>query len=264
MLYPVSDNLLDDPVLTTQDKVEFNQRFRGWLKGEEFPAQNRREEQVRALIGMIEAQYPRQTFSQVYSSLLAIHTAQDKSMRVPPLPLRLYSVDLLGISFEKGGTSTLADGVLSAGQLTRAQAAVIFNLGGFLQLVDDLEDMETDLREGSATIFSEALRAGQTEQILRRMFSFSRVIFKGLDDLGSESSSAMRSMARKNIGQYLINAVMHKKKGFSVKFLRELESRYIFRRKFIQKVDEKLKKRKVTPERLIAMFPVPELTKFPG
>jgi len=99
------------------------------------------------------ARYP-----QVFERLLAIHRAQGKSLqqlRRNPTP---QQIDVLGISFEKGGASVLADGYLVAGSLTAAQRECIFGFGVLTQLMDDLEDLPHNLANRFLTIFSQAGR----------------------------------------------------------------------------------------------------------
>jgi hypothetical protein len=137
MLYPVTDNYLDDSKQTLQEKMQFNNHFCSWLRGESVRASNEHEEEVLRLIKMIEGQYARENYPQVYDSLLAIFYAQQESLMIPCAPVQPYSVDILGITLKKGGTSVLADGVLAAGELTIEQMKTIFDYGCFAQFMDD-------------------------------------------------------------------------------------------------------------------------------
>src|ERR1039458_3568107 len=80
LLYPYSDNYLDDPLIPTVEKLGFNERFRQRLSGQRMAAGDPREAAVWAMVQMIEEQYPRQRCTQVYASLLAIHRAQGWSL----------------------------------------------------------------------------------------------------------------------------------------------------------------------------------------
>jgi hypothetical protein len=73
------------------------------------------------------------------SRVCSRHRAQSKSLQqlcCNPAP---HQIDVVGISFEKGGTSVLADGYLVAGSLTAAQPDWIFGFGVLTQLLDDLD-----------------------------------------------------------------------------------------------------------------------------
>jgi hypothetical protein len=80
LLYPYTDNLLDDPNASADCKSAFNRRFRARLEGESLQPANHREGKVWALVDRIEGQYNRVRFPDVYRSLLAIQHAQEHSV----------------------------------------------------------------------------------------------------------------------------------------------------------------------------------------
>ncbi len=82
MLYPYTDNYLDDPGAGTEAKVAFSQRFRDRLAGGAPAAANAREAIIWRLVEVIESQYPRADRPGVYESLLRIHRAQQNSVRL--------------------------------------------------------------------------------------------------------------------------------------------------------------------------------------
>ena len=71
LLYPYTDNYLDDPSLAEDDKVEFNRRFARRLAGEAVEPQQDLESPVYRLVEMIEGQYSRASVDPQYS--LASH-----------------------------------------------------------------------------------------------------------------------------------------------------------------------------------------------
>ena len=76
MLYPLTDNLLDDPGLDGGRKREFNERFGRRLAGLPVRPVGAREEAVFRLVARIEEEFPRPRFADVHASLLAIHRGQ--------------------------------------------------------------------------------------------------------------------------------------------------------------------------------------------
>ena len=107
MLYPYTDNLLDDPGTSAEAKSRFNQRFRARLQGESPQPADHRECKVWALVDQIESQYDREQFPDVYQSLLAIQNAQEESVGLR-WEAGLPSEQVLHGVFAKGGTSVLA------------------------------------------------------------------------------------------------------------------------------------------------------------
>ena len=258
MLYPVSDNYIDDPYRSRQEKAEYNARFRGWLNGEEASPQNGNERDVVDLIDMIERQYPRQKYPQVYESLLVIHGAQDKSMRLASLPVKPNTTDIVGLTFEKGGTSVLADGVLAAGELTLDQMKIIFNYGAFAQLMDDQEDIENDLKDKVPTFFSEAALNGKVDYVLNKVFNFAHSVLSGLDKFDNPTSAPLKRISMKGIDYLLIDEAMKHPKYYSKPYLQELERHFPFRFEYLHRVRKDLMKKRMTAERLTRLL-LPEV-----
>jgi len=156
MLYPYTDNFLDDPAISTGAKLAFSHRFRGRLKGDRAAPRNEQEAIMWRFLELIEEQYPRADWPEVYGRLLMIHEAQENSVHMLRAGSAPANVDVLKFSFEKGGASVVADACLVGGRLTPEQARAAFGWGVLLQLADDLQDLQQDLREGILTIFTQS------------------------------------------------------------------------------------------------------------
>lgn len=254
MLYPVSDNLLDDPHLDKQQKLEFSCRFSSWLRGEDAPPRSPKEQQVLNLVRMIEGQYPREQYQQVYEALLAIHAGQEKSLLLPSAPVQPFSADVLGVAIEKGGTSVLADGVLVAGELLPWQMEIIFNYGVFAQFMDDQEDVAGDLQQKSLSVFTECARHGPLDQTMNRLFSFSKTILKGLDSFEHDRSRPLKEISLKGIDLLLIDACARTYKYYTGGYLHELEHFFPFRFKYLKEVRKKIEKRNLSIESLVQLL----------
>ena len=103
MLYPYTDNYLDDPSTSLAAKLAFSGRFRQRLEGHSIPALNEQEATIWRLVEIIEEEYPRNAWPEVYARLLAIHEAQENSVRMLRFGSSPEDVDILRLSFEKGG-----------------------------------------------------------------------------------------------------------------------------------------------------------------
>ncbi len=153
MLYPYTDNYLDDANVPREQKLRFSAHFRRQLASENVPVANDHEEIVWDLVSLIESSYARAEYPEVYASLLAIHRSQEDSIR---LLERGTADDALRVVFTKGGASVLADAYVAAGCLTDAEAGFAFDWGVLLQLGDDLQDVREDSAKGLRTVFSGA------------------------------------------------------------------------------------------------------------
>jgi hypothetical protein len=223
LLYPYSDNLLDDEDISSDIKLRFSRRFRRQLLGERLPAEDHRECSVWALIGMIETQYPRAHYPNVFECLLAIHQAQERSVVQIHSPDSHSEIECLRVSCAKGGSSVLADACLAYGSLTNQECRFAFEWGVMLQLGDDLQDVREDLRRGSMTLFSRTAAAGRpldglTIQLLR----FSEHVGKTMGEL-PKGTAVFKELLAMSWRSLIIGAVADSREFFSPAFLREAE-----------------------------------------
>jgi hypothetical protein len=183
MLYPVTDNLLDDPSIAAADKRRFTDRFGQRLAGFTIAPTNAAESAAFALVATIERQFPRHWYPDVHESLLAIHHGQVLSLAQQQV-CRTEGSDprgwdprhdderLLAISCEKGGTSVLADLYLIAGEASDETERFAFGYGVALQLMDDLQDATIDAAVGHQTLFTRAAARGPLDAITARLLQF--------------------------------------------------------------------------------------------
>jgi hypothetical protein len=215
MLYPWTDNLLDDPRLGPEAKIAFGDWLRLRLAGETAPPDIHCE-QVGALVGKIEQLYPRAEFPEVYLSLQAIHQAQMRSLHQQDTARAWDERALLDLSIAKGGTSVLADACLVRGWLTDDEAEFMFAYGVVLQLMDDVQDLHDDLINGHMTIFTRQAKLGALDGVTRRLWAFARKV------LGTRSGSIM-DLIQDNLKFLLLQAVARSREYYTAAFVSELE-----------------------------------------
>lgn len=257
MLYPYSDNYLDDPAISQASKLAFNERFRTRLAGEAIALRDRHEQIISDLVGIIEGQFDRARYPQVFASLLAIHHAQGKSLRQVRGNGAPHQLDVLRISFEKGGTSVLADGYLVAGALTAEQRQRIFGLGVLTQLMDDLEDLRHNLAEGYVTIFSQSAGQQGLEAVTNRTLQLCNLILERLEGLGAADLRPFTAMITSSVRLFLIDAAAQSARRYPGGYLRELETHSPFRFAVLRKRRKQLARRQVSMTRLIDVLNAP-------
>jgi len=245
MLYPYTDNYLDDPHIPSEVKRSFNDRFYRRLHGEEIQPENPNEITIFRLVEMVESQWDRMQFPGVYESLYCIHTAQVRSLGLIRHDALPYEMDVLGISFEKGGASVLADGYLVAGSLTAEQTSYLFGYGAFTQLMDDMEDIEEDMRQGRMTVFSQTARHWPLDYLTNRLFHFGRVILDDLSIFHSKSVPALKELINTGVDPILIDIVGRFGKYYSTAYLRKMDQYSTFRFAVVQKQRKKLERKKI-------------------
>ena len=221
MLYPVTDNWLDDPDITQDLKRSFNERFGARLVGLQVLPCNEREVAVDQLVKQIEDDLPRERFPDLYASLLAIHRGQSRSLDQQS-GTRLSEADLLRISFEKGGSSVLTDLYLVAPSPEPSEERFALGYGIFLQLLDDLQDVETDLSVGHETLFTRAARQGPIDDPTARLVHFIDQVLEGETRFTGTEFEHRLDLIRRNCCALLVGSVAEHPRRFSRQFRRHL------------------------------------------
>jgi hypothetical protein len=243
LLYPYSDNYLDRPDVSAEAKRFFSERFRERLQGRGISAIDNREVALWALVELIEGQYPRPRYPQVFACLLAIHQAQEATIAQLGNGVPCRDAEVLRITCAKGGTSVLADACLAHGWLSEQESRFSFEWGVLLQLGDDLQDVREDLLRGSVTLFTRAAALGvPLDALVIQLLNFSERVAAGMDDLPN-ASKTLKNLLRMSWRSLIVGAVANSPDFFSAGFLGEAERLSPFRFEFLRKRQEKLASR---------------------
>lgn len=220
MLYPYSDNYLDNRAISPVAKLRFSARFQLRLAGDLESAEGL-ENTIWKLVSLIEGQWPRAQHPDVYDGLLAIHAAQERSLAQQRAGFHSYR-DILRLSFAKGGASVLADAYLAKGSLSSAEARFAFGWGVLLQLGDDLQDLASDRERGFHTLFSAAAAEGTLDDLTTRTLNFASAVMESMPPLPKDKDH-LGELLRKNSVALLISAAGEYSEFYSGSYLRRLE-----------------------------------------
>lgn len=151
MLYPYTDNVIDNPALDGKGKKDFLKKFGKMLLNQPVTGLNVEAKKVYDMVQKMYQQYPPSQFPIVQQAILSIYYAQIASMeqRSP----KVSGADVLFISAFKGSTSVLADAFLAKPDLNPDEIQMALSFGFLLQLIDDLQDMDADMKIHSQTVF---------------------------------------------------------------------------------------------------------------
>ena len=239
MLYPYSDNVNDDAGLSVAEKISMNQNFRRWLEGKSCAFKNETEQKIYLLVKMIEEQFPREKFPGVFQSLLGIFNAQIKSLIQQKRHHSNHGVDILDISFEKGGTSVLADGYLIRGDLKEELEGFCFGYGAFLQFADDIQDVDDDQQNGHQTIFTQLAEKNVLDPMANKLFNYMiRVVDLHLSD---PAFQRLRELILKNCFFMVQEAIGKTTQFYSPEFIQAIEQHFPFAFPYFQGVKKRLK-----------------------
>lgn len=243
MLYPYTDNYLDNTEISREEKNEIGIRFEKRLKGESIEPKNKYEENLFRLVTRIESEYERSSYPHVYESLLSIHKAQAKSLQQQGKKTGPYEEDILGISIEKGGTSVLADAYLVNGKLTQKEANFFFGYGVLLQICDDLQDAKNDLENDHMTIVSQLSEKWPLDNITNGLINFTFEIIEKTQCFSCSNIEDLKELIRKNCLQLILFSVAQNRNLYSRKYYNQIKQYFPYRDRYMTKAYNRIKKK---------------------
>ncbi len=222
MLYPYTDNFLDANQISNSKKNNTNNNLGKRLAGFPVTAGTPLENKLFRLVDIIEAQYDRSQYQMVYQSLSGIHDAQVGSMRQDGSD-KLSTEEIFAISVEKGGSSVLADGCLIKGSLSEDEAEFIFNFGVLLQLIDDLQDIETDKSNGHNTLFSVNVGSDTIQSHTNRLINFTIALMDDDKCFTGKEAVQIKELMKKSIVILAMGAIASNTNLFDKNYLIALQ-----------------------------------------
>lgn len=243
MIYPYSDNFLDDPNISLGEKEIFSRRFNRRLHGEKVLPASFTEKQLFKLVAMFENEFPREDFPAVYHSLYAIQKGQTNSLKMSD-EMGIDDEDALQICFEKGGASVLADGYLVAGKLSRKQEQALFGYGVYLQLLDDIQDVEEDRRAFTRTVFS-CLPEQDFGSFVNRTIHFGRTALSEMSCFKGQSNEGFLQLMNRSIETMIVESVGLNHTHYSAAYLAEMEQFSPLRYQFVRQQRKQAKSQRM-------------------
>jgi hypothetical protein len=238
MLYPYTDNMIDDPLISKLEKMVFSQRFRERLSGKNLKPENKTEDAIFRLVEIIESEYLRDEFPDIYQSLIDIHDAQTNSMKLIQLKSSISDFERLEICLAKGGTSVIADGYLVAGNLSEDQRHFLYGYGAYLQLLDDIQDMEEDQQAGLMTFFSKSAFHSPLDEKLNKTYWFGEEVMKSLEKFDGQHLDLFKSLMRRSMDLFIAEAIAQNPRAFSSEYVSVFETYSPFHFTYIRKRKE--------------------------
>jgi hypothetical protein len=243
LLYPYTDNYLDDPHVSSEMKKDFVRVLGRRLAGESVKATSRPLSVPFELIRTIEEEYPRSAYPEVFESLLAIHHAQVEALAQHGGSRLLSTEEILTMSVEKGGTSVLADSYVAGGTLDHDMEDFAFGFGVCLQLMDDLQDLKEDLRCGHETLMTREAATGNLDTITNRLINFTTSVIDSGNHTSSSEAQALLHLSHRSCVTLILEAVARASDRYTKDYLAALEGFSPLRFSFLRSMKEILKQK---------------------
>lgn len=218
MLYPVTDNYIDSLSYSNKEKSEYNRFIADVLKGKIVDPKTVRQQQTQKLLKIIKLDFNRDRYLEINALLLMMLDAQQKGIAIQNNKDSSLE-EILDISFYKGGVSVLIDRFLVKKEVTRDEYLFYIAIGFFLQLTDDLQDIQSDMQQGSRTLFTFEMKNDVLESTVNRMLNF---LYRVLNDYKCENQK-FKDFILENCCQLVYLSVYSSKKFFSKEYVNKLE-----------------------------------------
>lgn len=229
LLYPYTDNYIDDKRITGQEKERYNRMIASKLRGESVLPQNPLEEKTCRLLDVIWEAYEGTKRQKVASILLQLLEAQNCSIKQQKE--KITEEEILDISIWKGSASVLADYLFSTEHWMERDEKFYLKFGFMLQLVDDLQDIEEDQKTGSRTLMTKAAEQNRLEQRVNRLLWFS---WKEILEFEPRNPELKGFVLKHCVAAALFAAAMNSQ-FFSKEYLKALEPYLPFSLEFFKK-----------------------------
>jgi len=261
MLYPYTDNFMDDPGVKKEEKYLAGKRLHQRLLGSKEKAKGENEEKVFDMIEKIEGAFSRKEYPEVFDSLLYIHHSQQESLRQhisdisdqraensrrPEPKDKLQEKRLLEISFHKGGASVLADGYLVKGKLNQEERIFCFNYGALLQMADDLQDCKEDYENQHQTLFSMEYGKKTLDNKAHQLIRFAENVFEIY--FSDKNSKGMKKFLMENTLLLILGSVLMNPSCFSSEYVLWAERHFPVSRKFLERQQREIKEKLIKQE----------------
>lgn len=239
LLYPYTDNLIDDPKISSHEKAEFAKRFAKRLAGKKIAYLSAREAKIYSLVEMIEKQYKRDDYPDLYLSLLDIHFHQTNSVQLQNNNF-LSSEDRLRICIAKGASSVIADGYLIQGKLSPKEQELLYFYGAYLQIIDDIQDAREDLQEGNLTYFAKHLQNNKLDDLSCKSLHFSNLLIQKVKTLYPKELAFLH-LLQHSFQLLFVGICSQNPNLYSSNFLKKIEENSPCRSSFFYQIKELVK-----------------------
>ena len=222
MLYPYTDNYIDNPGNSSADKARYNTLIQDFLhKKQPFPTCSHDTKTLHFLSAASTAA-DRTDSDTARSLLLMMLEAQEESLKQQKSEKPLTLEERLAISLYKGGVSVLIDRYYVAEKMTREDFLFYLGFGFFLQLADDLQDIGEDSKRGGQTLFTISLQEHALEKLVNKLLHF----VHNLCSTFCPENTAFLQLVRNSSYQLIAMSLNRSKEYFHADYVKRMETSF--------------------------------------
>lgn len=248
MLYPYTDNLMDDDATSVKSKQAFCHRLSETL--DQFAknhwadeALDANELRIHSLCQLIYESFDRPEQERVQFGLKWIHEAQIDSLKQQQPQLLPYELDILKLTFNKGGSSLIADALLVEPDLSQEALVFCYHLGAVLQLCDDLQDTCLDAENHHQTLFSQLKDHYVFDQLLDHMIAFSYALKPSAEAAGIKAQDLLDTVLIPNTNLLLLISATANEQLFSRRWIDQHKKYLPVTPKGLKRIQKHLRRR---------------------
>ena len=113
----------------------------------------------------------------------------------------------------------------------------------FLQLLDDLQDVEADLDAGHQTLFTRATRRGPLDEATARLVRFIDRVLDDADTLAGPAYFERKDLIRRNCRALLVGAISDQPARFTRRFRRAVSGQWPFSLRAMRRLRRRAERR---------------------
>lgn len=238
LLYPYTDNFIDEKGHTKQQKEEYNRMIADILQGIPVTPEKGISEKTSQLLKRLADSYNGEKNQEIRSLLLMMLEAQNESIRQQTGKEELTKEEILDISAYKGSISVLIDYFFTTEVLREEEVRFYMKFGFFLQLADDLQDRKEDQKSGSKTLMVLSAKRGELAENVNRLLHYAHTIFAEFTPVNDR----LKIFMEKHCYSLVLAAAMENPECFSGEELKQVEQFFLVHMEFLQKFLQKQKK----------------------
>lgn len=239
MLYPLTDDIIDNQKISSEQKKSFIPRFSRLITHGDSNPENELEKEVWRMFHLIEKQWNRKKYAKTYHMMNQLFIAQIDSQRQfggqalnKPIP---DFQDIWDITLRKGSFSVLSDIYLVKKKIHPNEYSFAAHFGTVTQFLNDIKDVDNDFKEGQHTPFNYVahVKKQKMDRIVDNFYHYIFLVFSNRNHIAGSHPIDKVPLERKIFFELMLVVLNFKiLEGIAINMDK-------FSKEFLEKIEEK-------------------------